>query len=148
MNSQIIFWDFGDGITSIENNPLHTFSDTGTYIVKLIATDSLGCTDTITQIVIINGGFEVFIPNSFSPDADGLNDIFEIKGIGILNSEYYIFNNFGIQIFYSNSITNGWNGIPDGSTTKVQLDIFTYLINLTDIDGIKHKYVGHLSVIH
>ena len=74
VNTQNVFWDFGDGSTSIENDPLHSYSDTGTYIVTLIATDSIGCTDTIIQTVIINGGFEVFIPNSFSPNADGIND--------------------------------------------------------------------------
>jgi gliding motility-associated-like protein len=71
----------------------------------------------------------LFIPNAFSPNDDGLNDIFLAEGINILDFEMYIFNRWGEQIFKSNSIHEGWDGTY--MNEEVQIDVYVYLIYYT-----------------
>jgi large repetitive protein len=143
------YWNFGDGADSISNliNPEHTYSDTGNYCVTLIATDQHGCADTITNCLIVNPLFTLYIPNAFSPNSDGLNDVFMPKGSYIKVYDMYIFNRWEAQIFHSNEITMGWNGKVNGTGDVCQEDAYFYLINVTDTEGKIHSYTGQVTLI-
>ncbi len=150
LNSLIFQWDFGDGTTDSSTHTLHTYEDTGTYPVQLIATNSSGCADTIMLFVTIEGEYIIFIPNTFTPNGDGVNDYFFPKGVGIDNSNFrfYIFDRWGDQIFVSNDINQYWDGRANKGSRIAQEDVYIWLIIATAASsGEHHQYVGHVTLI-
>jgi gliding motility-associated-like protein len=101
-------WDFGDGNSSTVQNPWHSFNAPGTYQVVLTVVDSNGCADTAhIWIEIIDG---ILIPNVFSPNGDGSNDVFYISGGGFEEFEIKIFNRWGSMMFEAKSPQVAWDG--------------------------------------
>jgi gliding motility-associated-like protein len=103
-------WDFGDGTTSTDQNPTHSYADTGYHTVTLITTNSIGCTDTIIQDIYITP--EIVVPNTFTPNGDGQNDFFEIIYLPVLypGSKLYIYNRWGNKVYHSDNYQNDWDG--------------------------------------
>lgn len=101
-------WDFGDGQTSNQQNPVHTYGSAGTYTVVLTATNANGCTDTTLRIITINEG--ILIPNVFTPNGDGVNDEFYIANSGLKEYQIEIFDRWGVSIFKSTAPEVRWDG--------------------------------------
>jgi gliding motility-associated-like protein len=108
-------WDFGDGSTSTEQNPQHLFTYGQPITVTLVVTDNLGCTGSITQ-TFQTSNFDDFvdyqIPNVFTPNGDGKNDVFTLNTNGFLGPcvNLQVFNRWGQKMFesFGNDIT--WTG--------------------------------------
>ncbi len=142
-------WSFGDGAdsTSSLENPTHQYGDTGTYCATLVIMDEHGCVDSSTYCLVVNPLFTLYIPDAFSPNGDGLNDVFMPKGSYIKDYEMYIFDRWGMKLFYTNNIMNGWDGTVHGGSTISQEDTYIYQINVTDTQGNKHSYNGKVTLI-
>jgi len=142
-------WDFGDGEIYLGLDTAHTYADTGTFIVQLIVFDSDGCPDTTTQTLIIKGEYIVFVPSSFSPNKDGINDLFFPKGIGLDNNnfEMYIFDRWGDEIFRTTDFSQGWDGRANNGREIAQQDVYIWLILAKDVDGKRHRYIGHVTLV-
>ncbi len=140
-------WNFGDNTdnTSTQQNPSHTYGDTGTYCANLTVTNKYGCTDSVTNCLVIQPGFSIYIPSAFSPNGDGINDVFLAKGTFINNFKMYIFDRWGMQLYYSEDINNGWPGTVQGQIC--QEDTYVYMIVCFDNKGNKHSYIGRVSLI-
>ena len=147
VNAVQYYWDFGDGDSSLEDNPTHVFSAIGTYSVSLIATDQFGCIDTLTKTINVDADLIIYIPNTFTPNGDGVNDVFSVSGIGIKSIEYHIFNRWGNKIHFSSNLNDQWNGIPDGEINMAQTDTYNYSIYVLDILGTHHHYAGNINLI-
>ncbi|MES2565731.1 MAG: gliding motility-associated C-terminal domain-containing protein [Bacteroidota bacterium] len=149
------YWDFGDPAalngsnTSTVMNPSHGYSYVGEYKVNLIAISPRGCRDIASQIVEVIPDFSVYIPNSFTPDENGLNDIFQPLGVGIDEENYRldIFDRWGENIFTSNNFRKGWDGSVKGGSKPAPQGVYIYKLMVHDILGNKHPYVGHVTVI-
>jgi len=143
-------WNFGDGNSSSLQNPFHTYSNIGTYCVTLIVSDSIGtCIDSITKCLVYECGFTFYIPNAFTPNADGRNDLFSGTGSCVKDYTMYVFDRWGNKIFESNDINIGWDGkVQHGSSGKiVQEDVYVWKVYLTEYNGRQHDYIGHVSLI-
>ena len=141
-------WDFGDGIgASTLQNPIHTFPDTGTFIVQLAVEDDFGCVDEISNPVKSYPPFHFYIPNTFTPDGDGLNDSFSGIGEGFARFEMYIFNRWGEQIFHSNNYNTPWGKGPRGALDHVQNDVYAYKIILTKPTLERVEFIGRITAI-
>lgn len=141
-------WDFGDHHTeSLFNPPPHTYADTGTYTITLITSTQYGCIDTTYQNVIIEPDFAFYIPNAFSPNDDDINDTFIGKGIFIQDFDMKIFDRWGNLIFVSTDINKPWDGKANNGTDFAQMDVYIYLIKLTDIKMKHHKYTGKVTLV-
>jgi gliding motility-associated-like protein len=149
------YWDFGDPAalngsnTSTVVNPSHAYSYVGEYKVNLVAISSNGCRDIASQLVEITPDFALYIPNTFTPDGNGLNDMFQPMGVGIDEENYRmdIFDRWGENIFTSNSFRKGWDGTVKGGSKLAPQGVYTYKLLVHDIQGNKHPYVGHVTVI-
>jgi gliding motility-associated-like protein len=140
-------WDLGDNETSIMQDPYHVYPDTGTYMVTQIAINQYGCRDTTEHPITINGETTTFIPNAFTPNGNGLNDVFAPKFYGITEYQMFIFDRWGNQIFKTSSMTEGWNGRVNGAGEEVQQDVYVYKIFTKDLLRNDHRYIGTITVV-
>lgn len=144
-------WSFGDvnhgNSTSYHTN--YTYSDTGKFEVTLIVYNEFGCSDTAKYTITIEADYVIYIPNSFTPNNDGLNDVFIATGTGIKNEdfEFYIFDRWGNLIFQSQNASEGWNGKANNGNEIAQEDTYVWLIKTKDLSGQKHRYVGHVNLL-
>ena len=141
-------WNFGDLDTASVFNPApHTYADTGTYTITLIASTQYSCYDTSYQNIIIEPDFVFYIPNAFSPNDDGINDYFSGKGIFIIKYEMSIFDRWGNLIFFTDDINKPWDGRANHGNEIAQKDVYIYSISLLDIRMAEHKYKGIVTLI-
>ncbi len=141
-------WDFGDGIFETGNRfPSHVYGDSGTYVVQLIVTSEGGCPDTTYGVVRIEPEFSIFIPNAFTPNGDGHNDGFIAMGKNIIDYEMWIIDRWGLEIFHSVSFTHPWDGTYYDNGNPCQSDVYEYIIAATDIKGLRHRYIGHVTLV-
>lgn len=138
-------WNFGDGKTAGIKSPAHIYQDSGTYTVQLYIENQWGCSDTISKRVRINPDFSIFIPNTFTPDGDGVNETFGAKGYGITEYNMYIFDRWGELIYESHQYGVDWDGSVKG--TIAQTGVYPYKIDVKDINGKSHSFVGHVNLL-
>lgn len=135
-------WNFDNGV-STDQNPLHTFSYDGNHDVWLVVLNDYGCYDSIMQMV--KPPLFIYLPNSFSPNGDGLNDEFLIKGVGVRAFEMSIFDRWGTLMFQTDNITNGWDGTYKGEKTPG--GVYIYKVKAESFNNDKFKETGKLTII-
>jgi gliding motility-associated-like protein len=145
-------WDFGDGGTSTEEGPIHTFggNELGTTII-LTAISTLGCTDTAQFFIGYDPGLVYYIPNSFTPDGDMNNQVFNpifTSGIDIYQYTMYIYNRWGEIIFETNDPSIGWDGSFGVEGRDAEVGVYTYqvFIKIPNFDERK-MITGHVNLI-
>lgn len=108
-------WTFENNATSQSQNPVYSYSESGVYNVLLEVNNSFGCSDTFSLEIIIRD--ELKVPNVFTPNGDGKNDLFVIEGLYGSGNTLKIFNRWGILIYKNDDYKNNWNGDnhPDGT---------------------------------
>ena len=121
-------WDFDGENSSFEENPTYFFNNLIGYQVTLTVQDSFGCIDTISQR--ISPPLNVFIPNSFSPNNDGINDLFFMEGVDIKEIELRIFNRWGETVFESYDLDKKWNGTGPKGEFFASNTVFTYKLKV------------------
>ena len=137
------WWTFDNGMTSTETNPLHTFGYDGLHEVWLLVQDINGCYDSIMQT--IKPPLFIYGPNSFSPDGDGMNDVFKFKGMGIEHFDLMIFDRWGEMLFSSKSINVGWNGTYKGK--PVPAGVFVYRVRAESYENEVFEKAGSVNLI-
>lgn len=145
-NSNAYQWNFGDGSTSNGINPTHIFSSGGLYTVVLSVEDQNGCTATYSEEINVTDETGIFIPSAFTPDGDGLNDLFIIKGAGITNISTTIFNRWGQAINVFDKINEGWNG-QDANNQPEPEGIYGYFARISLTNGDTKKVRGSVLLL-
>jgi gliding motility-associated-like protein len=107
-----------------------------------------GCSATIERTVSIIDNINIFIPNTFTPNGDGINEVFRPYGRGFNPEgyEFLIFDRWGKLVFVSTVFEKGWNGKVDGVLANIN-SVFTYRITIYDLSRVEHKYVGSFSIL-
>lgn len=147
------WWNFGQEPVkrdSVNRDTQHVYDSysTGTYYSSLIVMNSYGCSDTAYHAVKIDPDFTFYIPNAFTPnDQNSLNDLFTGSGIGIAEYEMWIFDRWGAMIYYTGDIRKGWDGSIKGKNEPAKQDVYVWKVNITDVAGKKHRYVGHVTLL-
>lgn len=134
-------WIFGDGNTSSLVYPSNTYLTFGDYTATLIAADSLGCSDTATITIIVTDIFTILVPNVFTPNGDGSNDVFLIKSTFIDELNVKIFNRWGNQLFEIKSPSDSWNGGDSSDGT------YFYALKAKGKDGEVLEKTGTITLI-
>ena len=142
--SSTFLWDFGDGSTSTETNPMHTYMEDGEFSISLNASTT-SCESTLIQSTSISYEDLTFLPTAFSPNGDGRNDLFRVLGSDISEMEMCIFNHWGELVFTGVSLETGWDGNIKGK--KAQAGNYTYLIRGEKYSGEKVSLTGAIALI-
>lgn len=120
------FWEFGDGTTSVDAEPTHVYSSKGTYTIQLLVTSDKGCKDTRSAQINVKDVFVFYIPNSFTPNGDGVNDSFQFFFNDSIPFTMQIFNRWGQMVYSGNEQSPFWDGKDVSSGKYVQDDIYVY----------------------
>jgi gliding motility-associated-like protein len=137
-------WIFGENVVcSVCPQSQITATRSGVYQVK--TTNEFGCTATDEVWIEVTNDYPIFIPNSFTPNYDGLNDVFLVYGQSIVEMEMLIFDRWQHQIFTSKDQLKGWDGTFRGEIVKN--DSYIYVINYKTYDGKKHTKTGFVAVV-
>jgi gliding motility-associated-like protein len=90
----------------------------------------------------------IWIPNTFTPDGDGLNDDFGPTAYGFMNEGYQmmIYDRWGKQLFYSNDYYHRWNGTVEGELIKSNY-VYVYVIYIRSKQGKQFMYKGRITLV-
>ena len=142
-------WTFGDnGIGSNVVNPTYVYKDPGTYTIWLYVATQYGCKDSTKKEVVITPEWSFYIPNAFTPShTPGINDEFTGYAFNVIEFEMWIYDRWGVNIFYTNDIKRGWNGKVEGHPEICKQDVYVWKVRFKDINGGDHRKIGHVSLI-
>ncbi len=144
-------WNFGDGSTTSAEEPIHhyVFQEGQTYVVLLIATSEQGCVDTARTIIQAQNQLVFYVPNSFTPDGDEYNNVFQpifTSGFDATDFQLLIFNRWGEIIFESNDAYFPWDGTYHNEL--VQEGTYTWTIEFKMLETDERKVLrGHVNVL-
>ncbi|MEO5642552.1 MAG: PKD domain-containing protein [Bacteroidia bacterium] len=99
-------------VTGLSNSTISNpvASPTVTTIYTVYYTNAFGCTASDTVTVEIIEAYSIFIPGSFSPNGDGNNDVLFVRGAGIKELSFTVYDRFGEKVFESTNVNDGWDG--------------------------------------
>ena len=122
----------------------------GEYEVTLFASNAWGCIDSLTRLVSVVDEFTMYIPNSFTPDNDGLNDVWRFEGIDVDEDhfELLIFNRWGEVVHRTTDFNAGWNGNVNNGDYYVPDGVYTYRIETRSRTTQDNKVItGQITII-
>jgi gliding motility-associated-like protein len=129
-------WSTGDETESIEVNEF------GTYSVTI--TDQWNCSDQ-DIINIESCGINIYIPSAFSPNGDGLNEMFSVEGYGFDKFHMSIFNRWGNEIFNTKNPEQGWDG--SYQNTPQPAAVYTYRIWVEQQGYDSKTFIGKVTLV-
>jgi PKD repeat protein len=151
-------WDFGDGSTSSEKNPVHYYKSKGVYDIKLVATSDKGCVDSVLLPAIVRGEIrsDIVFPNAFSPSTLGSsggyydrnsfdNQVFFPQTDGVVEYQLMIFNRWGEMIFDTRDLNVGWDGYYKGQLC--QQDVYVWKVVAKMSDGRVLNKAGDVTLL-
>lgn len=125
----------------------YTFTEEGTYYLRFIGSNADGSCDTYGDQYVVNiGASELLCPNAFSPNGDGVNDIWKIAYCSLLEFRCWIFDRYGTELYYYDDPQGGWDGTYKGKTVKS--GVYYYVIQAVGSDGKKYKKSGDINIIN
>lgn len=145
-------WDFGyDNTTSTSENPIYSYPqlEAGIYDVMLYAMNDIGCIDSFSLNVTVVDEIIFYVPNSFTPDNDNYNQVFQPIMTSGYQEEFYtfkVYNRWGELLFETNDSNVGWDGTYKGKLVQDGTYVWTIYFKEKFNDK-KHEYRGHVTMI-
>ncbi|NOT37840.1 MAG: T9SS type B sorting domain-containing protein [Saprospiraceae bacterium] len=141
---------FGDINSTPDRNLSYTFPDTGIHKISQIVSRLNGCSDTLVQYIDVEPILTYFMPNAFTPNGNGSNEVF--FGAGrfwewMENFNFTIWDRWGSKIYQSEDPNKGWNGRYDNSGLEVQPGVYAYTIEYRAPRNKEVKLKGHVNLI-
>ncbi len=145
-----VMWFFGDGDSTSIYSPYHTYPafTAAKYPVTLVVFTNKGCSDTARGTVEVRDVYTFYAPTAFSPDGDGINEVFRLTGHGIKEETFnlIIYDRWGEIVFETNDINLGWDGrIKNGQIAPV--GTYTWIAKFKDEQNIAHEEYGKVNII-
>ena len=142
------FWDMDNGVTFNSKMVTYAYPEVGLYNVLLTVTDDFGCEDTISHQIEVREQMRMYVPNSFSPNGDGLNDVFKPVGIEISEEGYTfsVYDRWGGLIFMTHDLNKGWDGTVNGRPVEGG-SVMRYIIFYQNKDGKPFQKNGVVHVL-
>lgn len=150
-NADSLIWNLGAfGLSQMENPIINFEGQAGFYPMCLTTWNEYGCVDQHCTEYEVREEFTVFIPNAFSPNEDGINDLFYVQGMDIDPDNFHlmIFNRLGELVFESNDPQEKWNGDIKGGTHYGETEVFVYRALVGSMATMKvYEFTGKVSLI-
>lgn len=142
-------WQFDTVGVSLFQNPSFTFRDTGTYLIEQIVLHKSGCTDTAKTYISILPYVNFLMPNAFTPNNDGLNDVFKPVGTfqGVSYYRLTIWNRWGEMLFESDDPKSGWNGQRNNTGEHAIPGVYAFVLEYINGLGERKTEKGHCTLI-
>lgn len=148
-----LIWNFGD-IGSVDNvvenvsDPSHDYTRPGYYAITLTAIDTNGCVDSVKSRVQVTVPYFFYIPNSFSPNGDGINETWAPQGQGVDPDHYkmFIYDRHGNVLFQTTNPYDYWDG-RSKTGQRLPSDVYVYYITFTTLNGDPKEYNGTITLI-
>lgn len=129
-----------------EQNIDYTFTEEGTYYVRFIGSNSDGSCEAVGETYTVSiGASDLRIPNAFTPNEDGVNDVWKVAYRSLLSFKCSIFDRYGNEIFSFSDPSQGWDGKYKGKIAKP--GVYFYVIEALGADGKKYKKGGDINLI-
>lgn len=145
-------WDIGGLYTSSQVDETYLFTNSGDYVVTLIATSSEGCVDDTSVVIKINPDVVLYVPNAFTPGKDGLNDVFQIflppTGVDYSTFKLSVYDRWGELMYQSNDVNVCWNGAKNNSGEVLKQDTYIWKISFKDERKKLYQKSGHITLLH
>ncbi len=138
--------ELGDGQSSDNVNITYTYQDTGYYSPRIIAVNEQNCYDTATIKIRIKPVYNVYVPNSFTPNEDGVNDFFNAKGEGIKTFLMIIFDRWGDEVFTTTSLDISWDGRANSGKKISPSGVYNYKIWIRNVLSEEKSLQGNVTL--
>ena len=137
-------WKFsGDPpYTSKIKNPKYTFDQPGTHSVTLISVNEQGCSDTLVKNIQVLEDYHVYVPDVFTPNGDGLNDLFQPIIQGVRLYKIFLYNRSGSLVFSSQNIEDSWDGTLNG--TDLEQGVYQWVMEVSTSKEVYKKLSGQV----
>ena len=142
--------EMGDGSNESDcGNFSYQFADTGNYQITQIVYNAIGCTDTAVLTIRVNPEYRFFIPNTFTPSGDHLNETFIpiTMGVNVQDYSFEIFNRWGQLVFETHDSTLGWNGRLNNTGALSPDDVYIYRIRLGNVFKKTFQFNGIVTLL-
>lgn len=142
-------WSFGDpaATTALGPQVSFTYPEPGCYTAELTVWSPAECVASTTRELCVEEEFAIYVPNTFSPNGDGFNDLFRAvspllqpRGVELL-----IFDRWGRSVYVGNALEPGWDGTFNG--TAVEPGVYAWRFTLVDAFGTQHVRTGHVTLL-
>ncbi len=151
LNATRFVWDFGDGTTSEQSDPLHDYRRNGEWEANLLAIAENGCQDTAAVFLRPDLIYALHFPNAFSPET-GMGDVrvFKPAGLGLANWKLEIFSPWGERVFQSGALDGdepgvAWDGMHNGKI--LPQGAYAYKASVEFINGLRQVYTGSVTIL-
>ncbi len=146
-------WNFGDTSSisniSIDENPIHKYVYAGYYNISLVGTTQYGCSDSAYHTLRIKDLTTFYIPNSFTPNGNDLNETFQpiFLNMEFDSYEFSILTRWGEKIFSTNNPDEGWNGSVNGNSNNIKQDVYVWIVKFKEKEGLSIQKIGNVTLL-
>lgn len=144
-DAAVWIWDLGDGSEPVHgvDRFVHTYGDVDCYDVELTVASELGCEDVASLSVCVEDEFAFYAPNAFTPDGDGINDVFAIATTVASPKDYelVIHDRWGRMVTVLTKASEGWDG------QDVPVGVYVWHMRLRDTEGRIQEGSGHVTLL-
>jgi gliding motility-associated-like protein len=139
-------WNFGDGSFGSEQNPVHKYAGTGPYTVTLkVSNDSPAFQQSLSILPPDSCLKNIFVPNSFTPNGDNMNDFAYLRTINSKKILFRIYNRWGEEVFRTENLHDGWDGTYKGE--KLTPQVFVFQADVTFFDDSQEIKKGNITLL-
>lgn len=144
-----VSWEPQEGLSCTNClDPMANPTETTVYTATII--DENGCETSTTVRIVVSDEFQIFIPNIFTPNNDGVNDRFSLHAYGTTEIGVRIFNRWGAEVYYNanqqpNTTEDGWDGMFNGE--EAQAGTYLYMIDVTFTNNEERQKIGTVALV-
>ncbi len=148
----LINWDYDVNYSPVSIDQFRyktlNYIDSGKYTITQYVESKYGCKDTAYHTIVIKPSYNLFIPNAFTPNDDGMNDSFLPKYFGMKKVDLMIFNRWGELIARVDETNkHGWNGTDDRTQEKCKTDVYIWKVKYTTLQGTTEEDNGKVALL-
>lgn len=142
-------WNMGDNHTSNDFGVTYVYNEIGAYTITLDVEDAVGCSDHFEKLIEVHEKMRFYLPNSFTPNGDGVNDLFLPVQMEVVDDSYtiVIYDRWGNIVFTTKDLSEGWDGTVGGKLAEKGTN-FSYFATYKDYDGKQYEKRGTVVVLY